>query len=219
VGAFGKLAGASALVAGLAFAGEASAAIDLGYAGAGTPNAAVYQFLSTGAGPITATFVGQEASDDESVGLYIDGVSTGVTGLLNHGASQGDTVVLGVATAAGQVLTFVLYDPPSSYPTVSWWSDPSMNSDLRQHIYSRPVAGGDAFAGSPAGTFVSWEDIGPGSDWDYNDDAFIFTGVTPRTVTSGVPEASTWAMLLAGFGGLGLATFHRGRKARAAAAA
>jgi hypothetical protein len=108
-------------------------------------------------------------------------VSTGVTGLFNHGSAQGDTVVLGNATAAGQVLTFALDDPPSSFPTVTWFSNPAMNSDKLQHVYSLAVAGGDAYAGSPAGTFVSWEDRGPGGDWDYNDDAFIFTGVTPST--------------------------------------
>ena len=80
-----------------------------------------------------------------------------------------------------------------------------MNLDKLQRVYSLAVAGGDAYAGSPADTFVSWEDRGPGGDWDYNDDAFIFTGVTPRFRTSGVPEASTWAMMLAGFGGLGFA--------------
>ena len=72
-----------------------------------------------------------------------------------------------------------------------------MNSDVFQHVYSFTVAAGDAYAGSPAGTFVSWEDRGPGGDWDYNDDTFIFTGVTPSVLTSGVPEASTWAMMLA----------------------
>ena len=141
-------------------------------------------------------------------------MSTGVTGLFNHGSAQGDTVVLGNATAAGQVLTFALYDPPSSFPTVTWFSNPAMNSDTLQHLYLLAVAGGDAYAGSPAGTFVSWEDRGPGGDWDYNDDAFIFTGVTPSVLTSGVPLASTWAMMLAGFGGLGLAAL-RGARGRA----
>jgi hypothetical protein len=93
-----------------------------------------------------------------------------------------------------------------------------MNSDTLQHVYSLTVAAGDACAGSSAGTFVSWEDRGSGGDWDYNDDAFIFTGVMPSVLTSGVPLASTWAMMLAGFGGLGLVAFRRGARARALAA-
>jgi hypothetical protein len=39
----------------------------------------------------------------------------------------------------------------------------------------------------------------------------------PPNVTPGVPEASTWAMLLLGFGGLGFAAFRRGRRARVSA--
>jgi PEP-CTERM motif len=85
---------------------------------------------------------------------------------------------------------------------------PDEDSDAFQHVYSLTVAAGDAYVGSPAGTFVSWEDRGPGGDWDYNDDAFIFTGVTP-SVASGVPEPSTWAMMFLGFAGLGYAAFRR----------
>jgi hypothetical protein len=38
------------------------------------------------------------------------------------------------------------------------------------------------------------------------------------TVPGGIPEPSTWAMLLAGFAGLGLAAFARARKTVAKAA-
>jgi hypothetical protein len=41
---------------------------------------------------------------------------------------------------------------------------------------------------------------------------------TNLPLTSGVPEPSTWAMMLAGFGGLGFAAFRRSRKASIAIA-
>ena len=73
---------------------------------------------------------------------------------------------------------------------------------------------GQAYAGSPAGKYVGWEDLPNGGDLDYNDDQYIFVNVS-----SAVPEASTWAMMLAGFGGLALAGFRRARKAGVSAIA
>jgi hypothetical protein len=45
----------------------------------------------------------------------------------------------------------------------------------------------------------------------------IYLGETG--VVTAVPEASTWAMMLAGFAGLGFAAFHRSRKSSVSAAA
>jgi choice-of-anchor A domain-containing protein len=56
----------------------------------------------------------------------------------------------------------------------------------------------------------SW--VGSGELHDYG-----FDGTLPNSTTSGVPEPSTWAMMLVGFGGLGLAGYRRAkRKADAA---
>jgi hypothetical protein len=52
----------------------------------------------------------------------------------------------------------------------------------------------------------------PGFSLDYA------LGTTPY-VPSGVPEASTWAMMLTGFAGLGFAAFRRGQRAKASFAA
>ena len=76
-----------------------------------------------------------------------------------------------------------------------------------QHIYSTDVIAGQAYAGSPAGTYVGWEDLPNGGDFDYNDDQYLFVNVR-----SAVPEASTWLMMLAGFGGLAFAAFRRARR-------
>jgi hypothetical protein len=216
MGILKKVLGATALSAGLAFAGGASAGV-IPYDHAGTINPAVYSFTAASTGPIQVFFVGSSASLDENIGLFINGVSTGLVGLDNHASSPGDEFNLGMAHA-GDTLTFVMYIPPatnSPLPPFTWSSDPAQNSDLTQHVYSTDVTAGQAYAGSPAGTYIGWEDLPASSaDFDYNDDQYLFVNVR-----SAVPEASTWAMMLAGFGGLALAGFHRARKAGVSAIA
>ena len=211
-----KSLGVAALSAGLAIAANASAGT-IPYPNAGTINPDMYTFTATATGPIEAFFVGSSASLEENIGLYINGVSTGITGLNNHTSSQGDMVDLGTAHA-GDTLTFVMYIPPASgspLPAFSWSSDPTQNSDGIQHVYATDVTAGQAYVGSPAGTYIGWEDLPKStSDFDYNDDQYVFVNVS-----GAVPEASTWAMMLAGFGGLAFAGLRRTRKMGVAAAA
>jgi hypothetical protein len=207
--------GASAFAAALAFASAASAGT-IPYPDAGTTNPAVYTFTATGTGDIKAYFVGSDAGLEENIGLYVNGVSTGITGLNNHTSSQGDMVDLGFAHA-GDTLTFVMYIPPASgspLPPYSWSSDPTQNSDGLQHVYSTDVFAGQAYAGSPKGTYIGWEDLPNGGDKDYNDDQYIFVNVT-----NSAPETSTWAMMGLGFGALAFAASRRARKAVVPAAA
>ena len=112
MGVLKKLLGASALSAALGFASGASAGI-IPYPNPGTVNLDVYTFTATGTGEIEAFFVGSDASLEENIGLYVNGVSTGLTGLNNHTSAQGDMVDLGPAHA-GDILTFVMYIPPAS---------------------------------------------------------------------------------------------------------
>jgi Domain of unknown function (DUF4114) len=208
--------GAAALSVGLTIAADASAGT-IPYPNAGTINPDVYTFTATGTGPIEAFFVGSSASLEENIGLYINGVSTGVTGLNNHTSSQGDMVDLGTAHA-GDTLTFVMYIPPASgspLPAFNWSSDPTQNSDGVQHVYATPVTAGQAYVGSPAGTYMGWEDLPKSaSDFDYNDDQYVFVNVS-----GAVPEAPTWAMMLAGFGALAFAGLRSVRKTDVSAAA
>jgi PEP-CTERM motif len=210
-----KLLAASALCASLAAASGASAGT-IPYPNSGAINLDAYTFTAKSTGQIKAFFVGSDAGYEENIGLYVNGVSTGVTGLNNHTSSQGDMVNLGFAHV-GDILTFVMYLPPASgspLPPYTWSSDPTQNSDGLQHVYATDVFAGQAYAGSPAGTYIGWEDLAHGGDLDYNDDQYVFVNVN-----SAVPEASTWAMMLAGFGGLAFAGFRRARAAAVPATA
>ena len=117
--------------------------------------------------------------------------SNRVTGLNNHTSSVGDEVNLGSANA-GDILTFLMFIPPAANSTgpFTWSSDPTQNSDGIQHIYSTDVIASQAYAGSPAGTHVGWEDLPNGGDFDYNDDQYLFlTEARPR-VAAALPSVS-----------------------------
>ena len=136
--------------------------------------------------------------------MLVNGVDTEVRGLNDHTSAIGDSLSLGMVTA-GDTITF-LDDILTTGQT--WFSDLGMNTDGGNHVYSTPVTANQVYAGSPAGTYVAFEDLDftSGSDFNYFGDTFIFanTSITPT-----VPEASTWAMMLAGFASLGLAAAHR----------
>jgi hypothetical protein len=72
--------------------------------------------------------------------------------------------------------------------------------------------------GNVQGTFVGWEGLDPNglSETAFDNHTGAETGVLADifigTPTSGVPEPSTWAMMLLGFAGLGFAFRHSRRK-------
>ena len=201
------------------------------YSNIGTPNPVIYNFTATASGNITAYFAGDNAGYDTDIGLLVNGVSTGITGLDDHSTAVGTSLNLGFA-AAGSTLTFVLinnsigmdaYSNPSL--NVNTYDVPGETANGHNHVYSTaytgtvpvPIPGGGTIPTGviPAGTYVAFEDAQfnggtPGqvinglmnSDFDYNDETFIFTDVTTRT---GVPDsASSLTLLSIGFAGLSL---------------
>jgi hypothetical protein len=60
-------------------------------------------------------------------------------------------------------------------------------------VYSTAFSG-DALHGIPAGTYVGFEDLRGGGDFDYGDETFVFTNI------AAIPEPETYAMLLVGLG-------------------
>ena len=193
------------------FVSIAQAGTIIPYPNVGTVNSEVYTFTATATGEIDAYFYGASAADTEVVGLLVNGVSTGVTGLNNHTSSVGDSVNLGGVTA-GDILTFVDYI--SSGPT--WYSKNALNSDGISHVYSAPYPASGALGSAynlssliPAGTFVAFEDTAlSSSDLDYNDVQFVFTNVS----TSTTPLPAALPLFATGLGALGLLGWRRKRK-------
>jgi hypothetical protein len=196
-----------ALVTCLSFLGGAntSQAGIVPYPNIGTANPTVYNFTASFTGTIVAYFAGSSASYNQDISMLVNGVPTGIFGLNNHSSSIGQSLVLGNVTA-GDILTFV--DRVNTIGK-SWFSNPALNLDGLNHIYSTSVTAGQISALIPAGTYIGFEDLVGGGDRDYNDVQFVFVNVA-----SAVPEPATWAMMLVGF--LGLA--HASRRRRLAAA-
>ena len=137
----------------------------------------------------------------------------------NHTSALGQELDLG-SVMAGDTLVFVLQnnslgEDAYSNPALilSYDDGPATGTtDGHNHVYSTPYTATSPIIDSiPVGIFVAFEDLPfPGSDYNYNDEDFVFTNTT-EVVSS--PEASTWVMMLAGFGGLGFVALRRSRKA------
>jgi hypothetical protein len=192
---------------GLALAlGGNTASAAVVYPNIGAESPITYNFTAASTGDIVAYFAGSGAALDQRLGLLVNGVSTGVFGLDNHTSALGQSLILG-HVMAGDTLTFV--DRITGGDT--WYSDPALNGGNGNHVYSTSAAQGQAFAGSPAGTFVAFEDLRfPNSDFNYFDQTFVFT--TANSVVGAVPEPSTWAMLLVGFFGIGFMAYGRSNR-------
>jgi hypothetical protein len=177
------------------------------YATRGKENPIEYSFTAASTGTITAWYTGTTASYSENLGLMVNGVKTGVTGLNNKTSKVGDALILGNAKR-GDTLTFYIDVLTTK---LSYYSDKSLNADGVNHVFSADYAGSDIV---PAGTYIGFEDLWKGGDFNYYDLSFVFQNVASKEISAvgGVPEPSSWAMLIAGFGLTG-ATMRRRRSA------
>lgn len=195
----------------LSLAATAARADVIPYPNAGVENPVLYTFTATTTGNLSAYFYLASDQDrpafEETLGLWVNGVDTGISGLNNQSAVSGDRLDFGSVTA-GDVLTFVL-NVLSTGDT--FYSDKSLNGDSANHVYSTSFSGDPGQPLLPAGTYIAFEDLDRSqSDFNYADIQFILSNTS---ITAAVPEPSTWAMLILGFASVGLVAYRRRRPA------
>lgn len=182
-------------------ASAAQAALPI-YATPGSPNATTYSFTKIGDGDLTAFFVGDGGSLDLLLGVIAGGVDLG-TGLSDQDP-LGSSFNYGFVADGTELVFYIEVNDGNTY-----FSDPSLNPGGLNHVFSASYAGGDTIGlatFTPGDyTYVGFEDLPGGGDLDYNDIEYVF-----ENIRSGViPEPASWALLITGFGLVGISARRR----------
>lgn len=191
---------------------SANAAVPV-YAPKGTPitspSRTYDDYLAPSSGVVWAYFLGKKAAYHSVISLKVNGITTVESPIFpNNTTPIGTKTKLGTVSA-GDLLELVLtINAPGDVAGTQISSNRDNNTDGAVHIYATPYGGGDF--GIPLGSYiyVGFEDIvgirdaNYKNDWDYDDHRFALR-IAP------VPEPATWAMMLGGFGLVGLSLRRR----------
>ncbi len=157
---------------------------------------------ATSSGAINVYFAGSGAAFNDSVEIYdpSTGFNSGAI-LPNHSSTVGQEVVVGAAPGdinAGDQLIFYIVSPENpegGSGNTLYASIPSYSADGVNHAYITMYDGTGLGSGIPAGIYVGLEDEPSGlSDFNYDDDTFVFTGVSAPSVGA-TPEPGSLLLL------------------------
>jgi PEP-CTERM motif len=191
------------------------------YSNVGNPITTSSPVTYTGAnglgGGIIAYFYSVSAADTDTISVYDATTHSFLspTGAFNNQSpsTPGSSVIFDSASLHnGDTLYFDLYN--TSYSNDVFSSSTSISSDGENHAYITSFNGTIGSYGNIVGTYVGMEDLpNHDSDWDYNDDTFVFANVNPKDPPPApTPEPGTFALL--GTGLLGAAGAIRRKFAR-----
>jgi len=196
-----KVAAALTLMS-VATAGQAAIPV---YGSPGSANPTTYSFVKSGDGDLVAFFVGETASLTNLLGVIAGGVDLG-TGLSNE-VPLGTSFNYGFVADGTELVFYIETSDSDRFSSIAADNPGGLN-----HVFASAYAGGDTvgIATFTPGTYVyvGFEDLPGGGDLDYDDIQFVFE----NTLQTGIiPEPASWALLISGFGLVGIAARRRRR--------
>jgi hypothetical protein len=158
---------------------------------------------------VTYTFLGYEAGNANAFFAPVNGPGT-----FTEASVVGNQIVLS-GLNSGLLSFMYTTSPPNTGSSVTNGSNPSGNADLPNFFVS--LGSGAGFTGdhtingtTPGGgdtAVIAFDDNGS-TDADYDDFVVRISVSNGGTITA-VPEASTWAMMILGFMGVGFLAYRR----------
>ena len=211
------LAGVFTVIAAYASGSIAHAGTLIPYPSPCTVSPENYSFTATATGDIIGYLYSANAADVDQIAMSVNGGPLSPYGIGNTNP-VGTQFDFGHVTV-GDTLTFVLQNTTE---VAQFSSNAASNADGLQHVYSVAYTNPGPFAvtGIPSGTYVAFEDrlgapfnagISPPSDFDYNDELFVFTNVS----IGETPLPPALPLFASALGTLGLLGWRRKRKAAA----